>query len=96
MIIPYSAVVFLLIMRLLPEEPQFSQVGFFKRTSSSTYHILLVQAVLFSILYYSNPGMLIGEVVFNLETYLILFVIIISISFTIGCIWKNTERKLAN
>ena len=96
MLVAYSAIMFLLFMNLLPDEPRFSQVGFFKRMSRSTYHILLVQAVLFSILYYFNPGILNGEVVFSLEIYIILILLITSISFAVGNIWQENEKKLFN
>ena len=93
MMIPYSAVIFLILMKFIPEKSERSWSRVFIRVGRSTFHILLVQAVIFSVLFYFTPGMLAGEMVFTPEIYLILCLIIISISVTIGCAWQWTERR---
>jgi hypothetical protein len=93
MITPYSAFIFLIFMKFLPESSHWFHSSVFTIISKSTYHILLVQIVIFSILYHFVPGMVIGNIVFSQETYLVLFISILVMSFLIGILWQDSENK---
>lgn len=96
---PYSAVLFMLGMKFIPENPKGAISDFFRKVSKSTYHILLTQILYFSIVFQfflimtdGNPETL---DVFDATplNYLWFFPLNLIITFGIGLFWKHLEEK---
>ncbi|UYP47788.1 hypothetical protein NEF87_004073 [Candidatus Lokiarchaeum ossiferum] len=96
---PYSAVLFLLGMKFIPENPQGKLSDFVRRISKSTYHILLTQIFYFSIVYQFflfmfNPLDNVPDVFdANPINYLWFYPLNVLITFSIGMLWNEAESR---
>ena len=89
---PYSAFLFLIILKIFPKNPENKFSKIIKKISRSTYHILLVQILYFSIAYHfwfsiadgfdSHPN-----------DYLWYYPLNLLITITGGIIWQTLESK---
>ena len=96
---PYSAILFLLGMKLIPENPQGKLSNLIRRISKSTYHILLTQIFYFSIVYQFFLVMYDGNPftpdVFDANpiNYLWFYPLNLIITFSIGMLWNEAELR---
>ena len=91
---PYSAFLFLLILILFPKNPEDKFSKIIKKISRSTYHILLVQILYFSIIYHSG-ALSRDELNWDLNPTNLLwyYPLNLLITFTGGIIWQTLESK---
>jgi hypothetical protein len=96
---PYSAVIFMVGMKLIPKNPTGKVSDFIRKISKSTYHILLTQILYFSIVFQfflimtdGNPETL---DVFDATplNYLWFYPLNLIITFGIGMLWKHLEER---
>ena len=96
---PYSAIIFMVGMKLIPENPTGKVSDFIRKISKSTYHILLTQILYFSIVFQfflimtdGNPETL---DVFDAAplNYLWFYPLNLIITFGIGMLWKHLEGR---
>ncbi|UYP45882.1 hypothetical protein NEF87_002167 [Candidatus Lokiarchaeum ossiferum] len=96
---PYSAVIFMCCMKLIPENPKGTVSEFIRKVSKSTYHILLAQIFYFSIVFQFFLIMTDGDAstldIFDAAplNYLWFFPLNLVITFGIGLFWNHLEEK---
>jgi len=89
---PYSAFLFLIIMKIFPKNSDIKFSKIIKKISRSTYHILLVQILYFSITYHFWFSIDYGFDSHPID-YLWYYPLNILICFTGGIIWQTLESK---
>ncbi len=89
---PYSAFLFLVILAIFPQNPDSSLCNFIRKIGKSTYHILLVQILYFSIVYHFWFSIHDGFDSHPFD-YLWFYPLNVLITFTGGIIWNSLETK---
>ncbi|MHA1797881.1 MAG: acyltransferase family protein, partial [Candidatus Helarchaeota archaeon] len=91
----YSAVLFLLAFKFLPEESD-SKISskFIKLVSGSTYHVFLFQVLYFSIIYHLFPDIAFNGFNDRIDLYLIYITINVIVSLSGGILWFQIEQRL--
>ena len=89
---PYTVILFLIILKIFPKNLENKYSKIIKKISRSTYHILLVQILYFSIAYHFWFSIADG---FNSHPidYLWYYPLNLLITFTGGIIWQTLESK---
>ncbi|MHA1453871.1 MAG: hypothetical protein ACTSRD_13500, partial [Promethearchaeota archaeon] len=97
---PYSALIVLIFLTILPKEPKGKFARFITLVSRSTFHILMVQIFFFMILYnwflpmFGNPAIW-ASVFTDVEWVNLMFwPLNVAITFSLGILWYRFERKI--
>ena len=99
---PYSALIVMLVLNILPKSPAGSSYRFFTTISKSTYHILMTQILYFSIVYglllpIFSPFGTVYPPFYQLSSqavnYLWFYPMNVLITFTIGALWSIVGRE---
>ncbi|MFW9803224.1 MAG: acyltransferase [Candidatus Thorarchaeota archaeon] len=93
LVIPYSALLFLLAMKYLPTYPKTRLQNLIQRAGRASYHILLVQIFYYSIWYYMNPNWAYVGFGSNLMFHFWFYIVNLLLTFYVGIIWHEAERK---
>ncbi|WP_457918958.1 acyltransferase family protein [Candidatus Lokiarchaeum ossiferum] len=96
---PYSAVIFMTLMKIVPPNPKGSFSHFIRKVSRATYHILLTQIFYFSIIFQffliitdgNNSTLDVFDA--NPLNYLWFYPLNLIITFGIGLLWKELEDR---
>ncbi|NHJ13463.1 MAG: hypothetical protein EAX95_07285 [Candidatus Thorarchaeota archaeon] len=91
---PYSALLFLLGMDMLPRNASGRIAGFVRLVSRSTYHILLFQIFYFSIVCFFWPSYSAEGFGLDAVAYFVYFGVNLAISFAGGIVWFMLEQRL--
>jgi len=93
LVIPYSAILFLLAMKYLPSHPQTRMQKLVQRMGRASYHILLSQILYYSAWYYLNPNW--ANVGFGSDVLLHIgfYIISLVVTFIMGLVWYEAERR---
>ena len=89
---PYSAFLFLIVMKIFPKNPESKFSKIIKKISKSTYHILLFQILYFSIAYHFWFSIADGFDSHPID-YLWYYPLNLLITITGGIIWQTLESK---
>lgn len=89
---PYSALLFLLAMDLLPENASGRFADIVKTLSRSTYHIFLFQIFYFSIVYFYWPSFTQDGFGYSIVLYFLYFGVNVLVTFAGGMAWFRTEQ----
>jgi hypothetical protein len=89
---PYSAFLFLIILKIFPKNSEIKFSRIIKKISRSTYHILLVQILYFSIAYHFWFSIADGFDSHPVD-YLWYYPLNLLITITGGIIWQTLESK---
>ncbi|QEE15663.1 acyltransferase family protein [Promethearchaeum syntrophicum] len=89
---PYSAVLFLLVLKVFPKDPNNTFSKIIKKISRSTYHILLFQILYFSIAYHFWFSIADGFDLHPID-YLWYYPLNLLITIPGGIIWHTLESK---
>ena len=89
---PYSAFLFLIVLKIFPKNPENKFSKIIKKISRSTYHILLFQILYFSIAYHFWFSIENGFDSHPID-YLWYYPLNLLITFTGGIIWQTLESK---
>jgi len=89
---PFTAFLFLIILKIFPKNPENKFSKIIKKISRSTYHILLVQILYFSIAYHFWFSIEFGFDFYPID-YLWYYPLNLLITFTGGIIWQTLESK---
>lgn len=103
----YSAFIFLIAMKLIPQNPKAKITKFFSTVSGATFHIYLVQDIYFAISYVLHSAKWIpldGLPVANIfgivtnESYINFLILIVNwfICISCGVLWWYIEKKIRN
>ncbi|MFQ5834088.1 MAG: acyltransferase family protein [Candidatus Thorarchaeota archaeon] len=93
LVIPYSALIFLLAMKYLPSTPSTRLQKIIQRVGRASYHILLVQIFYYSIWYFSNPNWANVGFGSNYLFHIWFYVVSLVLTFVVGIVWYEAERK---
>lgn len=94
---PYSAIIIMLALKFIPNNPTSKFSNFIRKISKSTYHILLSQILYYSIVYqffltmYDGVDSTMDVFDANPINYLWYYPLSLFITFAIGILWKSLE-----
>ncbi|MHA2206697.1 MAG: acyltransferase family protein, partial [Candidatus Thorarchaeota archaeon] len=94
LVYPYSAMLFLLAMKFLPEAPRTIVGRLVQKFGKATYHILLTQILYYAIIYYYRPNF--ADIGFGTSYTLhaAFFFVNLMITFGFGVVWYELEHRI--
>ena len=92
-VMPYSAFLFILGMRLLPSRSRNRAVTLLARVGKASYHILMVQIVYFSILYQQIPSLATQGIAADLASILLFYLANFLMCAGAGVLWFEMSSR---
>jgi peptidoglycan/LPS O-acetylase OafA/YrhL len=94
LVYPYSALLFLLAMRYLPNSPRTLVGRLIQRFGRASYHILLTQILYYAVIYYYRPNFANDGFGVNFPLHIAFFLVNLIITFGFGLVWYELERRM--
>jgi len=92
LLIPYTALIFLLAMKYLPSKPEGRLQNLIKRVGRASYHILLVQILYYSVWYYMNRNWAYIGFGTDYLSHVLFYLFNVVITFAGGILWYEAEN----